>query len=48
MDFDDVMGKLIFVKEDRCALVGAEQASEEESTFVPMAVQAACVAQALP
>ena len=48
MDFDDIMGDLIIVKEDRCALVGAAQTREEESTFAPMLVQAACAAQALP
>jgi ATP-dependent Clp protease ATP-binding subunit ClpA len=48
VDFDDVVGKLIFVKEDRCGLVGAAQTREEEATFVPMSVRAACAAQALP
>ena len=48
VDFDDVGGELVFVKEDHCALVGAAHTREEESTFVPMAVHAACAAQALP
>jgi len=48
VDFDDVVGEPVFVKEDRSALAGAAQTREEESTFVPMAVQAACAAQALP
>ena len=48
VDFDDVVGEPVFVKEDRSALAGAAQTREEESTFVPMAVQAACIAQALP
>ena len=48
VDFDDVMGKLIFVKEDRCALAGTAPTREEESAFVPMSVRAAFAAQALP
>jgi hypothetical protein len=42
------MGELIFVKEDRCALVGAAQTTEEESTFVSISVRAADAARSLP
>jgi len=47
VDFDDVIGRLIFAKEDHCALVGAEQTREEESAFFPVSVRTASASRAL-
>ena len=40
VDFDDVIGKLIFLKEAHCAFFDDTQIGDEESTFVPVSVAA--------
>ncbi len=48
VDFDDMISKLIFVKEDQGALVGsAEEAGEEPAALVPVTVRRAGAGRAL-
>jgi len=47
VDFDDVLGRLIFAKEDQGALVGAEGTKKEEIALVPVSVRTAGASGAL-
>ncbi len=47
VDFDDVLGRLIFAKEDPCARLDAEPTEEEESAFVPVSLRTASASRAV-
>jgi ATP-dependent Clp protease ATP-binding subunit ClpA len=47
VDFDDTLGKLIFVKEEQGAIVHSEQEPVQESALVPVSVRVAGASRAL-
>jgi hypothetical protein len=47
VDFDDVLGKLIFVKEDQGAIVHSEETPVQESALLAVSVRAAGASRAL-
>jgi ATP-dependent Clp protease ATP-binding subunit ClpA len=47
VDFDAVMGRLIFVKEDHGALVSSEEEKLEETALAPLSVRTAGASRAL-
>ncbi len=47
VDFDEIMGKLIFVKEDQGALVNSEEEKAVETALVPVSVRSAGAPRAL-
>jgi ATP-dependent Clp protease ATP-binding subunit ClpA len=47
VDFDDVIGRLIFAKEDHCVPVGSKQTRNEESAFFPVSVRTASASRGL-
>jgi len=47
VDFDEVLGKLIFFKEDRGALVNNEEPPVEEVALVPVTVRTTGASRAL-
>ncbi len=47
VDFDEIMGKLIFVKEDQGALVNSEEEKAVETALVPVSVRSAGASRAL-
>jgi ATP-dependent Clp protease ATP-binding subunit ClpA len=47
VDFDAVIGKLVFVKEDQGALVHSEEETTQETALVPVSVRTAGASRAL-
>jgi hypothetical protein len=47
VDFDDVLDRLIFAKEEQGALVGAEETKKEEAALEPVSVRTAGASCAL-
>ncbi len=47
VDFDAILGKLIFVKEEQGALVHSEEESAQETALAPVSVRAAGASRAL-
>jgi hypothetical protein len=47
VDFDAVLGKLIFVKEDQGAIVQSEEPVVHEAAMVPVSVRVAGASRAL-